>query len=52
MLWIERAAHPLAAMLEYMGVDHGGLDILVSQEFLHRANIIAIFEQMCGETVA
>jgi hypothetical protein len=35
-----------------MGVDHGCFDILVSQQFLHGANIIAILQKMRGETVA
>jgi len=29
-----------------MGVDHGGGYILVAKQFLHRADIIAILQQM------
>jgi hypothetical protein len=35
-----------------MGVDHGGRDIGVSEEFLHGANVIAIFQQMGSKAVA
>jgi hypothetical protein len=41
-LEIEWTAYGSAAALEYMCIDHGGADIFVSQEFLHRANIIAV----------
>ena len=49
---IERAAHALAAALQYMRRDHGCTDILVPQEFLHGTNIIAIFQEVCGEAVS
>jgi hypothetical protein len=35
-----------------MGVDHGGGDIRMSQEFLHRADVVACFEQMGGKGMA
>ena len=31
-----------AAALENVGVDHGGFDIFVSEEFLYGANVVAI----------
>jgi hypothetical protein len=34
-----------------MGVDHRRLDILVSEQFLNRANVVATFEQMRCEAV-
>jgi hypothetical protein len=40
------------AAVENMVVDHGGIDIFVSQEILDGANIIARFEKMGGEAVA
>jgi hypothetical protein len=45
-LKIQRAAHRPAAALEDVGIDdvgidHGGAYILVAQEFLHRADVIA-----------
>ena len=33
-----------------MGVDHGGLHIAVAQQFLHGADIVAIFQQVRRET--
>jgi hypothetical protein len=39
---VYRTPNPATAPVEHMGVDHRGADILVPQEFLHGANIIAI----------
>lgn len=46
---IGRAPHPLASAVEDMRVNHGRGHAAVSQEFLHRADIIAILEQVGGE---
>jgi hypothetical protein len=35
-----------------MGVDRGGLHVAVTQQFLHRPNVRAAFQQMGGERVA
>jgi len=35
-----------------VGVDHGGFDVFVAEQFLHGANVVAILEQVGGETVA
>ena len=51
-LWIERATHALSTTLKDMGIDHGGTNILVSQEFLNGANVIAIFQQVGGKRMA
>ncbi len=32
-----------------MGVNHRRADVFVAQQFLHRANVVATLEQMCGE---
>ena len=48
---IERTAHPLPTALEHMRIDHGSTDILVAEEFLHGANVIAIFQEMGSETM-
>lgn len=40
----QRAAHPTCAPVEYVGVNHGGGDIGVTQQLLHRANIITILQ--------
>ena len=34
-----------------MRVDHGGLDVGVAEKFLHRADVLAGFQQMGGEAV-
>lgn len=34
-----------------MGVDHGDFDIRVTQEFLNRSYIVAVFEEVSGEVV-
>jgi hypothetical protein len=40
-LKIQRAAHRPAAALEDVGVDHGGADVFMPEEFLDSADIIA-----------
>ena len=35
-----------------MGVDHGGGDIGVTEQFLYGPDIIAVFQQMGGKTMA
>ena len=35
-----------------MGVDHGGADVFVSEQFLNGANVIAILEKMGGKGMA
>ena len=40
------------APLENVGIDHGGFDVFVSEEFLNGTNVIAILEKMGREGVA
>ena len=35
-----------------MGVDHGGFDIFVAEEFLHGADVVSVLEQVGGVTMA
>ena len=35
-----------------MGIDHGGTHVLVSQEFLHRTDIVSVLQQMGGKTMS
>lgn len=49
---VEWTADAASAPVQYMGVDHGGFDILVTKQFLDRPNVVAIFQQMRGEGVA
>jgi len=34
-----------------MRVDHGGTEVFVAQQFLHRADIITILQEMGSEAV-
>ncbi len=34
-----------------MGIDHGGPDIFVTEQFLYRADVVAVLQQMGGEAV-
>lgn len=42
----------MTAAIKHMGVDHGGGDIGVAQEFLNGTDIVTAFEQMSGKAVA
>ncbi len=46
---IRRAADTPPAAVQNMGVDHGRADVLVAQEFLHRADVVTIGQQMRGK---
>ena len=49
---IQRAAHGQAAAIEDVSVDHGRLDVFVTQQFLDGADVVVIFQQMRGKGVA
>lgn len=49
---VEGAFNSQAASVQYMGVDHGGFDVFVSEEFLNRADVVSALEEVCGEGVA
>ena len=48
---VEGAADGAGAASEDVGVDHGGADIGVAEEFLDGADVVAVFEQVGGEGV-
>lgn len=48
---VKGAANSPASFVEDMGVDHGCRNVFVAEQFLHRANVIAVFKQMGGEGV-
>ena len=50
--FIKRTAHGKSAAIEDVRVDHGGFHILVAEEFLHGADIVAVLKQVGGERVA
>ena len=43
---IQRTLHPARAALHYVRVDHRRAHIGMAQQLLHRANVIARFEQV------
>ena len=49
---IEGAADGEGATLDDVGVDHGGADALVAEEFLDGVDIVAGLEEVGGEGVA
>lgn len=49
---IQGAADAEDVLRRHMGVDHRCLQMPVSEEFLDRADVVAVFQQMGCETVA
>src|SRR5690606_1490975 len=52
LLTIQRAADVVAAAVEDVGVDLGGGDVLVAEQLLDGAQVVAVLEQVGGERVA
>ena len=50
-LVVDGAADGDAALVEDVGIDHGGAHILVAEQFLYGTNIIAGFEKMGSKTM-
>jgi hypothetical protein len=44
----KRASHAACATIEHGGVDHGRADVLVTEQFLDSADIVAVFQQLGG----
>src|SRR5262245_43598508 len=49
---VQRARHPLSALLEDVGIDHGGLEIVVPQQLLNGSYVGSALQQMGGKGVA
>jgi hypothetical protein len=49
--YIRRALYRNAWPVQNMRVNHGGGDIRMPQEFLHRPDVIVCFKQMCSKGV-
>lgn len=49
---VQRAFDCHSAALEDVGVDHGGFDVFVPEEFLDGADVVAVLEEVGGEGVA
>ncbi len=41
---VQRTADGEAAAVEHVGVDHRGADVLMAEQLLDRADIVAVFE--------
>src|SRR5688500_16314834 len=52
LLAVEGALDASGAAVEDVGVDHGGGDVFVAQEFLDGTDVVAVFEEVGGEAVA
>src|SRR5215831_706287 len=50
-LAIHRTLHAATTAIQHVGVNHRGLDVLVTQRFLDSANIVTRRKQVSGETV-
>ena len=48
-LLVERAANGFRATIQDMGINHGGLHVLMPEQFLHGPNIVSGFKQMRGK---
>jgi hypothetical protein len=48
---VQWTLHATGAALEHVGVDHGRADVGVAEQFLDGADIVAGFEQVCGEAM-
>ena len=51
-LLIQWTSYRLRPAVEHMGIDHCGFDILVTEKFLHGADIISCFKQVSGKAMA
>ena len=49
---VQRAAHPTAALVQDVRVNHGRLHALVAEQFLDGADVVSILEQMGCEGMA
>ena len=52
VLAIEGTADGQTSFVEDVGIDHGGANVFVAEEFLHGANIVPRFEEMGGKGMA
>lgn len=49
---IRGAGDAFAAAIQHLSIDHGRAHIFVPQQFLHGAEVIAVFEQRSGKGMA
>lgn len=48
---VDGAPHAAPTAIEHVRIDHGCVDIGVTEQLLNSANVVAAFEQMCREGV-
>ena len=48
-IFVEGASHRGSASGADVGIDHCTTDVLVSEEFLHRTDIVAVFQEVGRE---
>ena len=48
---VQRTSYTLAALIQDVRINHRRTHILMSQQFLHGADIIAIFQKVRGKAV-
>ena len=46
---VRGTSHPVRTTVEDVGVDHRRADVPVAEQFLHRADVVPVFEQVRGE---
>ena len=46
------ALHTHRPLVHHMRIDHGGTNIAVAEQLLNGADVVAVFQQMRGETMA
>ena len=49
---IHRAFDVVSPFVDHMGVDHGGFEVFVAEEFLYGADVVAVLEEMGGKGMA
>jgi hypothetical protein len=49
---VRRTPYPAPTSIQHVGVDHRRAQILVAEQFLHRADVIAVLQQVRREGVA
>ena len=51
-LLIQRTSHADPWLIQDVGINHGRADIFVTKEFLNGANVITLYQQVCGKGMA
>ena len=49
---IQGTFYGLGTAVQGVGVDHGGADVAVAQEFLYGADVVSVFQKMSGKGVS